>query len=91
MGKVYKLADVIAEKAAKHPPLEIEVGAKTITVVHPILWPDEALAVAEDAVALAKVLLGKDYEAFRKAGGTAGVFAEMIGEAFGDVGKSSAS
>lgn len=91
-NKKYRLAQVVAEAKDKHPEVDLEIAeGKTVTILPPQLWDEATLAVADDAVAITKKLLGDNYDAYIKAGGTVGIFAEFVGDAFGDLGKFSAS
>jgi|GEM_PF-5228886 len=72
-AKQYDLQAVIESENKKNPPIEITAGKKTFLVPPMILWSDAAFeaAKAEDVVGAAKMVLGKDYDAFTAAGGTA--------------------
>lgn len=91
MGK-YKLADVVAEIAEKHPSIVIEAGEDVFEVAPPQLWSDEIIENGTDPVAMARLLLGDRYGDFVAAGGSAIVLANILQRETGvGVGESSAS
>lgn len=91
MGK-YKLADVVAEIAEKHPSIVIEAGEDVFEVAPPQLWSDEIIENGTDPVATARLLLGERYDAFVAAGGSAIVLAHILQQEAGvSVGESLAS
>lgn len=82
-AKRYKLSEIIANDTKKRPAIEIETAdGQVFTIPPPIQWADEVfqLAQTEQFVECAKALLGEKYAAFTKAGGTAVMFAVVIGE-----------
>lgn len=92
--KRYDLKQVIERELEKTESVEIVAGRKTFSVPVPALWPDAALtaAASEDLITAARLLLGKDYDAFVEAGGTAVILFTILAEAHGVTpGESSAS
>lgn len=86
MPRRIKLADY---KQKKRDEGAIEIEMEDGSVFHvdpPELWPDEIqpLALAEDGVGMAKILIGEDrYADFVAAGGTASMVSAMVGDELG--------
>lgn len=91
--KPYKLSTVVSELAEKHPDIPIEYAdGKTVMVCPPQRWTDDVLAAGSDNVKAAKLLIGDQYDAFVKAGGSASILMAIIQEdAKENLGESSAS
>lgn len=92
MARRIVLADY-KQKKRDEEAIEIETEDGTIFAIDPpALWPDEIqpLALGEDMVGMAKMLIGEDkYAAFVAAGGSAAMVGAMVGEELGlDVGES---
>lgn len=83
----YDLDDIRKRELGKASPFEpVAIGGQEFAILPPSLWGDAAYEVAQsgDVVAAAKAMLGDEqYEAYRKAGGTAGLLMLYIGEAQG--------
>ena len=75
----YNIRDYRESKASQAIEIEGDDG-QVFTVPAPELWPDSVLehAQAGDEVGAAKALLGDDYDAFTKAGGTLLMLADLV-------------
>ena len=95
--KRYKLSAVVNEIRAEHPDIEIETDDGQVFVVPPAqLWSDEQIKQiqnsGENALIMARALLGDEYDKFVAAGGTAALLAHIVAESGkAGVGESSAS
>lgn len=90
----FVLSDVVSEVRAKHPDIVIDVGeGDPVTFPDPRLWGQEITTLGDDNNAVIKALLGDDGSSrFFAAGGTLGVFQEIIERSTGvSLGESSAS
>lgn len=84
-GKKFDLGAIVKRETDKGPLFTITAGGKTFSVAQRTLWPDDAIEAArnDDPIGAAKALLGKDYAAYVKAGGTAALLMALIDEALG--------
>jgi hypothetical protein len=95
-AKVYDL-DAICKEEAQQEPYLFRVGGKKFSIPAPINWPDSMyeVPITGDIVTAAKDLLGEQYEAFQKAGGTAAKLMKVVktieAEQGADAGESEAS
>lgn len=90
----FVLSDVLTEVREKHPDIVIDLGdADPVSFPDPRLWGREITELGDDNEAVIKKLLGDDgYERFMDAGGTLGVFQEIIERSTGvSLGESSTS
>lgn len=80
----YDLDQIRERELGKASPFDpVAIGGKEFTILPPSLWGDAAYEVQHtgDVVAAAKAMLGEEqYEAYRQAGGTAGLLMLFIGE-----------
>lgn len=81
-----KLSDY-KESKANEGRIEIEADDGTVFVIPPaVLWPDDAADRYRlgDIVGCARVIMGEEeYEAFKAAGGSAGIVGALVGEEYG--------
>lgn len=84
-GKKFDLGAIVKRETDRGPLFTITAGSKTFSVAQRTLWPDEAIDAArnEDPIGACKALLGRDYAAYVKAGGTAALLMALIDEVLG--------